>query len=109
MIRIIALFIVVLIAVTGAATIASATSETVELYMTKAIYAMNIGDDARAFSWFGKVLAIQPENVTALHLQGISASRLGRLEHAEQILKKCIALQDAPLEAHFDLGFVLYS
>lgn len=84
-------------------------SETVELYMTKAVYAMNIGDDARAFSWFGKVLSVDPGNVKALHLQGVVASRLGRFERAEEILKRCLAQKGAPAEARFDLGFVLYS
>lgn len=87
----------------------AATSETVELYMTKAVFAMNVEDDARAFAWFGKVLSVEPENVTALHLQGVTASRLGRFARAVTILKTCIALDGAPPEAHFDLGFALYS
>ncbi len=84
-------------------------SETGSLYMTKAIYAMNIGDDTRAFSWFGKVVAIQPENVIARYLQGICASRLGRYAQAENILKACFTIEGYPLELHYDLGFVLYS
>lgn len=84
-------------------------SENANLYMTKAIYALNIGDDARAFSWFGKVVSIQPDNITALYLQGVCASRLGRYAQAEAILKSCISKEGAPLEAHYDLGFVLYS
>ena len=83
--------------------------ENVELYMTKAIHALNIHDDARAFAWFEKVIAIEPDNAKALHLQAVAATRLGRLKRAEAILKRCIALPDAPVLAHFDLGYVLYS
>ena len=77
--------------------------------MTKAKYAMNVGDDARAFSWFAKVLEIEPGNVLALHLQGVTASRLGRYTRATEILKKCIEQENAPSGARYDLGFVLYS
>ena len=84
-------------------------SEKADLYITKAIYALNIGDDARAFSWFDKVLAIEPNNIQALHLQGVAASRLGRFKRAEIVLKKCLQKQGAPLIAHFDLGYVLYA
>jgi tetratricopeptide (TPR) repeat protein len=83
-------------------------SETVDLYMTKAIHAMNLQDDARAYSWFGKVLAVEPENAVALHFQGVTASRLGRFNRAEEILKACISIEGAPASAHFDLGYVLY-
>lgn len=84
-------------------------SETVDLYMSKAILAMNVGDYARAYSWFAKVVAVEPENVNALYLQGVTASRLGRFEAAEEILKKCIQLEKRPPVAHYDLGYVLYS
>jgi tetratricopeptide (TPR) repeat protein len=83
--------------------------ERAELYMAKAIFAMNLGQDEKAFSWFSKVLAVSPDHVTALHLQGVTASRLGRYAQAELILKRCIEQPSAPKEAHFDLGYVLYS
>ena len=84
-------------------------SERADLFMTKAIHAMNTGDDARAFSYLEKVLEIEPQNVRAIHLQGVAATRLGRFRMAETILKRCIAFSNAPADAHFALGYVLYS
>lgn len=102
-------FIFVLFLVTLLIPSATRANERVDLYMTKAKHAMNVGDDAGAFSWFAKVVEIEPGNVTALHLQGVTASRLGRFARATEILKKCIGLQGASPEAHYDLGFVLYT
>src|SRR5436189_3456511 len=56
---------------------------------------------------YRQILAVDPDHVDALHLLGLTASRLGRQEVAAEYIGRAIALKGSEAVFHSNLGAVL--
>jgi len=62
---------------------------------------------AEARAGYAAVLAIEPENVDALHFLGVLAYQESRHAEAEALIRKALARNDANAPAHNNLGLVI--
>jgi Flp pilus assembly protein TadD len=64
------------------------------------------GQFETAGTWFDKLLAIEPGNVTALLARGASYFNLDDTANAETTWMKVVAVDPDNVEVHYDLGFL---
>jgi tetratricopeptide (TPR) repeat protein len=69
--------------------------------------ALQAGDNAQAETLFSYALRIDSRNVDALHLLGISAHRLGKLDAAIELITKAIKIAPSAPSLHLNLGNAL--
>ena len=65
------------------------------------------GHFARAEEIYAQVLAVDPNNASALHLSGLVAYKTGRLERAVALIRQAIRIDSAQAAYHANLGNVL--
>jgi tetratricopeptide (TPR) repeat protein len=69
----------------------------------------NSGDYAVAGDWENKILAIDPDNVTAHLAIGAALYNTGNSTDAETHWRRVLELEPQNVEAHYDLGFMYFS
>jgi hypothetical protein len=84
----------------------AANAEDVEALQGLANVYFAAGDYATAGLWLEKLLAVDPDNVTALLGSGAVAYNVGDLEAAESAWTHAAELAPDNVEVHYDLGFL---
>lgn len=75
--------------------------------MQRALVAFQRGDAAGALAGCRAVLATSPDDFDALHVGGVAAAHLGRLDEALPLLERAVRVGHGNAEAAMHLGIVL--
>ncbi|MGH6716195.1 MAG: tetratricopeptide repeat protein [Bradyrhizobium sp.] len=79
-----------------------------DVLMPAAVAVYRAGKHAEAQRMCGQILGLVPDHFHALHLLGVSALDIGRLDLAEQALTQAVAAEPGNVEALANLGLVLF-
>jgi tetratricopeptide (TPR) repeat protein len=83
--------------------------EEIPAVLARAVALHGAGDLAQAEQLYKKVLEVQSQNPTALHLLGVIAYQCGHGEQSVALISRALELQSNFPEAHSNLGLALFS